>query len=553
MASACACGSSILNWAHQKMCNTGSNKPPSTTIATATATATAAAPPAAAAATAEPKNLEQQCDTIATQPIISSASLVVELDNSIELQGKCELLVALPDEILHLIFRQLSPFGLFRCRRVCSRLRDAVDGYLPSATVFHEAQLSQPSLRLTPLVTCKTVHGLVLFYNNKQSQHDDARPSCSDTDTPDPATGPIIMFSTRYNDKCSVDNQVEFAMNEGNLPLVKFVLSTERASNMQFEAQYLLPKALVLGQWEIEEYLATFFEDYVKRLSHVLTALGMACERSSLSRVKELMERKGLSLSKLSEETLRNLMEKACRGVRLENAQWLATACNCPVGNSQFAIRPFTVACKSGKLETAKWLAATFRITDEHARGRVEHPTMEYAFKTANFNLIKWLVETFHVTRAEIPQGLALYCMHSDNSEDSVATAEWLHRTMNFGPRSIWNNDYRVLRRVCESGNLDLAKWLTATFGLGRQSECSSYNESKSSLEALHEACRNGHLHVVQWLVETFGIPANLIRKYNFSVLTEAYKHKQMKTAEWLIQKFELTENEVAFAHTRLC
>lgn len=174
-------------------------------------------------------------------------------------------------------------------------------------------------------------------------------------------------------------------------------------------------------------------------------------------------------------------------------------------------------------------------------------------------DLIKWLVETFHVTKNEIPSGLAWYCKSCGNSKDSVATAEWLRITLNFESSSVWSRNSSVLLSVCESGYLDLAKWLTATFGndpvyvKDDNERYLYYDAMGNALLALRRACKLGHLHIAEWLVETFAITEDTLRKDNFimRLISDADMKNRRKTTKWLVRKFGLPENKMAILNAQ--
>ena len=198
---------------------------------------------------------------------------------------------------------------------------------------------------------------------------DDDDDDCSGTD--DSAISGPIMFSTcnsavvhgNHDVRSQRDNvrsRLEWAVDQGCLPLVKFVLNAERPSFLMssfWEASHLLPRAVAAGEWEIEAYLSTYFADHTKMFpdAHIRIAFGILCEKGELSRMIDLVERKGLCLSEFSPDDAASLLGKACRTDRLETAQWLMTTFR--FQGRRPAMEPFALACSDGRFKTAKWLA----------------------------------------------------------------------------------------------------------------------------------------------------------------------------------------------------
>ena len=89
---------------------------------------------------------------------MSSTSNSDHADSS--LSSRLLLLRLLPIEVLSMIFTYLSPTELFRCQRVCKALRDAVNGYLPVATLFRGVQLLTTTLRLQPAMAQRVYKGV---------------------------------------------------------------------------------------------------------------------------------------------------------------------------------------------------------------------------------------------------------------------------------------------------------------------------------------------------------------------------------------------------------
>lgn len=84
-----------------------------------------------------------------------------------------------------------------------------------------------------------------------------------------------------------------------------------------------------------------------------------------------------------------------------------------------------------------------------------------------------------------------------------------------------------VLKGICKSGNLKLAKWLEQYYK-NYENNNSDYNMCMCS------ACKNGHIQVVEWLIYFCNVTS--ISKAYFL----ACKNKHLIIAEWFIDRFNL-------------
>lgn len=92
----------------------------------------------------------------------------------------------------------------------------------------------------------------------------------------------------------------------------------------------------------------------------------------------------------------------------------------------------------------------------------------------------------------------------------------------------------RVFRRVCNAGQLDVARWLAERFDLSREDILSDDGG------ALGQACQNGHLETATWLADRFGLTSADARSgKNFPLLT-ACANGHLVTAQWLYERFGL-------------
>lgn len=229
----------------------------------------------------------------------------------------------------------------------------------------------------------------------------------------------------------------------------------------------------------------------------------------------------------------------ACSGGHLSVAQWMVTAFAITASelshNAAWRNLAFRAACEAGHLDMAKWLERTFEVNIEllealpaacagghllmvywlvaigrlraHCHARSAH--IVAAFKNAcnggHLLIAQHLATTFAIDTYDVQELLGAAC-----KTGHLAVAEWLadryytiRYTLSFEQRS---RRVSLFQTACSAGQLEMAQWTVAKFGL------SNIDARSESGRALRSACTHGHLAVAQWLVAQFDLdPADAV------------------------------------------
>lgn len=95
-------------------------------------------------------------------------------------------------------------------------------------------------------------------------------------------------------------------------------------------------------------------------------------------------------------------------------------------------------------------------------------------------------------------------------------------------------HDSWALLYVCGHGDLALAKWIVATFGL------TAADVRANHYGALRYACYGGHLKIAEWLVAAFDITVAEVSTAAHNMLWHSRANGRREVAQWLEATFGL-------------
>jgi len=95
-----------------------------------------------------------------------------------------------------------------------------------------------------------------------------------------------------------------------------------------------------------------------------------------------------------------------------------------------------------------------------------------------------------------------------------------------------------IFTRASESGDFELAKWYTATYGIaGLMKEGHNYKEiAIDGIGLARSACNQGHLDFVMWLFELLGIVLTDAHCWS-SLIEDAIHSRNVAMADWIYQR----------------
>jgi hypothetical protein len=204
-------------------------------------------------------------------------------------------------------------------------------------------------------------------------------------------------------------------------------------------------------------------------------------------------------------------------------------------------------ACAGGELQDLQWALATFPLGEEYKEVVIDMP--ELSIKQT-MRLRKGLTVVELSERVVRQECMALLIQeHGLSARDAflrsccnghLEMAQWLTATFGLTAEDARSKDNEALRSACADSeeDLEMAQWLTATFGLTAEDARSKDNE------ALRSTCPYGRLEVAKWLVATFGLTAEDARSKDNEALRHACLYGQLEAAKWLVATFGLTADD---------
>jgi hypothetical protein len=178
-----------------------------------------------------------------------------------------------------------------------------------------------------------------------------------------------------------------------------------------------------------------------------------------------------------------------------------------------------------------KWTPADARFAHAYVKtvtGPVELSTALAACAGGDVQDLQWGLAAF------LPRNTSPMLSALERMSQRVVRQECLVLLMNehgLSPRAafVWS---------CQSGRLELAQWLVATFGLTAE-------DARRSL-VLHRSCANGHLAVAQWLVATFNLTAAENVRSSLA-LHFSCENGHLAVAQWLVATFGADDTRRSF------
>ena len=191
-------------------------------------------------------------------------------------------------------------------------------------------------------------------------------------------------------------------------------------------------------------------------------------------------------------------------------------------------------ACIGDRVQIVQWLVGRFGYANKsdilwrHFGVAVQYGGLGVARWMAG-----WLDRATAVARARAGEALYVACV-----KGHLEVANWLVAHFGLGRDDV-RDEVRVVVRdalgcVCENGDLDVAVWLANAFGLTAADARAEDNC------ALRLACGEGHLEVAQWLAATFGLGPADARASNNEALRGACEEGYLEVAQWLADAFGL-------------
>lgn len=123
----------------------------------------------------------------------------------------------------------------------------------------------------------------------------------------------------------------------------------------------------------------------------------------------------------------------------------------------------------------------------------------------------------------------------------NVENVKWLVETFSFTRADIRSRNNYVLKFSCMRGHLELVKWLVESFNLTIDD---IYYENQDCT-VLQHSCENGHLEVVEWMIDKFSFTIKDVRSCNNYALRYTCLNGHIEIARLLVNKFNLTMVDV--------
>lgn len=115
-----------------------------------------------------------------------------------------------------------------------------------------------------------------------------------------------------------------------------------------------------------------------------------------------------------------------------------------------------------------------------------------------------------------------------------------LVRRLRYDKAGICSHENDIFIDTCRRGDLEFAKYLTATFALNSQDARAQSNKP------LHMACLCGHLALAKWLVQRFDLHREDAVSENNYAIQAACAGGHLHLSRWLAETFELTREDIS-------
>lgn len=223
------------------------------------------------------------------------------------------------------------------------------------------------------------------------------------------------------------------------------------------------------------------------------------------------------------------------------------------------------LAIKKSYINPLKWLHNTYNITKNMIFDDVftdGYSAFYLAINCNNLHIIEWMHNTYDVTYNDIIQ----IDVNSIFIANELSTVKWLHNTYNFTPDDIRKHDDCVLYESLMYCNFSTFIWLIETYNFeynylmmddNNVLECVIYygeleilqwlnnkfnltdSNDKFGCEYIFEnASINGHLHILEWLYDNYKFKIDDDKM--ITIFMDTFESNHLHILKWLYDKFNV-------------
>ena len=176
-----------------------------------------------------------------------------------------------------------------------------------------------------------------------------------------------------------------------------------------------------------------------------------------------------------------------------------------------------------GSLDMIQWMYTTFAITSIHIK-RYDYDLFEIACNSNRADVVGWMTETFKLDRDEC-LGRNFRYFISACIEGNLEVIKWMDKRLNVERFEVINTKNNVFAYSLYYNKYNVARWLKMRYNLTSD----SYNVEK----LLRIICQDGNLKAARWLNSNFN--CRLFYKSILSLIQETDENKEM--ISWLKDK----------------
>ena len=272
-------------------------------------------------------------------------------------------------------------------------------------------------------------------------------------------------------------------------------------------------------QWMVEKWKITREELFAPDGS----CLGLASRRGQLHVAQWLVNKYNLTASEAIKTPCASLSQ-ACSGGQLHVIQWLCNKFDIMSLENRLEIVQLAVfhAGRYGMLDVMEWLIHNFGVTAEDTYIG-NSTTLAMFCMTRNLPAAKRLTEILRLTPA-YARTFSNTALRQSIIKGCIYEAQWLVTKFELTVDDV--REGNALAIACCYGRLELAKWLTQHFTLGRAEALDD------NMVAVEYAIAGGHIQTLRWMTEQFNLTPDVLTIYTIPIYAACYRG-HLETLEW--------------------
>lgn len=229
-----------------------------------------------------------------------------------------------------------------------------------------------------------------------------------------------------------------------------------------------------------------------------------------------------------------DFLENIARKERFESLQWLNEMGMFDNISTEIAVE--TMNNVTNNIEIMKWLVERFHIKYFHLK-ITDFRVISNAINNNEKNSILWLKNQFNITCEDITGVINPFVDLVTNLEMAI----WLTDIFNITEENVIGLAIDVFCKAADYGELKYMKWWQSTFGISREDILDDH------AAIIPRVIATGNIEMMEWLKVTFILTEEDLRTSDGIMLRTALENNHANMVQWLEAQIRFTKEDIIF------